>query len=168
MAKDKKVKRKSRHKKAKKLDTLEPITLEQIGSEEDPCFGKHYSPKAEECTRCGDSEICAIAMGQINHMMRKIEEGKKEFKDLEETKIKRKEGRKKLKKQIKNRARKMAQEAGKKGVKLSMVIEDIYASFSKDGFTKEKIKKIIKRCVKNSSSLSLTQNMLSWNKKSQN
>ena len=77
-----KPKRSSRKTKLAKLDTTSPITLDMIGTYNDPCFGKLYDGKASECRRCGDSEVCLIAMGQNNHKNRDSIEAIQQFKDL--------------------------------------------------------------------------------------
>jgi len=57
--------RKSRNEIDKsELDLLKPLDLTLIGTENDPCFGKLFDLKAEECKICGDSEICSIVFSQ--------------------------------------------------------------------------------------------------------
>lgn len=83
-------KRKSRSTERKKISSeqmLEPLEIEKFGSEDDPCFGKLHDLKAAECRRCGDSEICAIAMSHKGIAMRQKLEMKQEFKDMEDTEI---------------------------------------------------------------------------------
>lgn len=79
--------RKPRNKQQKQLDLLYPIDITKLGSQEDPCFGKHFLPSCSECQRCGDAELCQIVISQKLHTKRgKIEkEGK--FKDMEEKEI---------------------------------------------------------------------------------
>lgn len=101
MAKEKK--RKSRNRLAGSFDTLKPLLLEDIyklGTENDPCFGKLYDPKAPECQRCGDNEICAITFGQNNHKLRDKAEKNMAFLDLEEKEIDTMSNSKKAKKLI--------------------------------------------------------------------
>jgi hypothetical protein len=79
-------KRKPRKKLAKQKEyqnKLEPFDFSKIGTTEDPCFGKHYDAKAPECTRCGDSELCIIALSQNAHVQRDKLEQKNTFKDIE-------------------------------------------------------------------------------------
>ena len=69
--------------KTKGIDLMEPINITQFGTDDDPCFGKEYNLSTPECKRCGDSELCAIVMGQNNHIKRKTIEDNNRFKDLE-------------------------------------------------------------------------------------
>jgi len=66
------------------LNTMEPIDIMELGGDNDPCFGKHHDLKAEECERCGDAELCQIAMSQNLHKKRLLIEAKSSFKDLDE------------------------------------------------------------------------------------
>ena len=79
------IKRKPRHKvKMADSEFLKPLDITMFGSADDPCFGKSHSPKAKECGRCGDSEVCAIVMAQRASKERKKQEKTHIFKDLEE------------------------------------------------------------------------------------
>jgi hypothetical protein len=80
-------KRKSRTSLATKQshDFLTPIDITKFGTEEDPCFGKHNEPKAPECQRCGDFEFCMIVTSENLKRVRKKEEKKTEYKDLNPT-----------------------------------------------------------------------------------
>lgn len=69
--------------KTKGVDLMEPVDITQFGTKDDPCFGKEYNLSAPECKRCGDSELCAIVMGQNNNLKRKEIESENRFKDLE-------------------------------------------------------------------------------------
>jgi hypothetical protein len=159
----KKIKRKPRNKIMKtKPDLSIPISIELLGGDDDPCFGKYFDPRASECQRCGDSEICAIAMGQRNHVLRDSIESKKSFKDLEELDIPKPTDLKVIRKSIRNRVREMVKMGGGKYVDIFIIIDDIFASYSKDGFTKGKIKKMIIRMVDNSSKISINKNKLKW------
>lgn len=83
-----KIKRKKRNKINKKeVDFTMPITIDKFGTDEDPCFGKHYSPKAKECGVCGDCEICMIIQAQTQKVLRSKVESEGSFKDLEETRV---------------------------------------------------------------------------------
>lgn len=64
-------------------DPLVPLTLENIGSNGDPCFGKAYDLSTKECKLCGDSELCAIKMSQMLNVTRKELEDKNKYKDLD-------------------------------------------------------------------------------------
>lgn len=59
------------------------ISLNDIGSNKDPCFGKVYDLSTEECRACGDSELCAVVMGQNLHLTRKQLNEKSSFKDMD-------------------------------------------------------------------------------------
>lgn len=69
--------------KTPKVDFMEPINIAQFGTDKDPCFGKLYNLSTPECKRCGDSELCAVVMGQNNHSKRLKIESETRFKDLE-------------------------------------------------------------------------------------
>jgi hypothetical protein len=156
----KKVKRKPRNVMAKKVDILAPIDLTKLGTEEDPCFGKYFDPRTPECSRCGDSEICAIKMQQLNHIRRDKLEEKGNFKDLEDVDLK--IDRKEVRKNVKKRIREMAKMAGKSGVKVDEVINDVHASYFKYGFTKPRVKKILEAMPEKSSNLIINKNTLQW------
>lgn len=66
---------------------MKPIRLEQLGSDEDPCFGKLYSLTAPECARCGDYEACSVA--SQTRMLKETakEEKSKPFKDIQEAEL---------------------------------------------------------------------------------
>jgi hypothetical protein len=69
------------------VDLLEkPLDIDVIGTNDDPCFGKLHDLKNETCSRCGDSEFCAIVFSQNLHLKRDKIESKQEFMDLEEAK----------------------------------------------------------------------------------
>lgn len=70
--------------KDRKIDYMKPLTLKEFGTTNDPCFGKHYDLKAEECNRCGDYEACSILTQ--TRMMNELakQEEKHPFKDTAE------------------------------------------------------------------------------------
>lgn len=68
----------------KQLDNLIPIDIYQLGSKDDPCFGKLFDLKAEECALCGDSEFCQIALTQNLHVNRAEIAKEVKFLDIEE------------------------------------------------------------------------------------
>ena len=72
-------------KKEKKvnLDPLVPVSLDMIGSDNDPCFGKGYDLSTDECKQCGDSELCAIKFAAELGKTRKQLEQENHYKDLE-------------------------------------------------------------------------------------
>jgi hypothetical protein len=80
--------RKSRNSKVRNNKLEIPFDISKLGSKDDPCFGKHYDLNAPECQRCGDIELCAIAIQQNLTIIRGEIEQTQPFKDLEETKIK--------------------------------------------------------------------------------
>lgn len=67
-------------------DLLTPFDVTKLGTDEDPCFGKLYDLKAEECKICGDIEVCSIAFSQKLTEKRLNIESETKFKDLEEVK----------------------------------------------------------------------------------
>lgn len=64
------------------INFLRPIPIYELGGENDPCFGKQYDLTTDECKRCGDSELCAIASAQKLNLVRQQIELKQEFKDI--------------------------------------------------------------------------------------
>lgn len=154
------MKRKRRNTMAeKKIDLNIPISIELLGTEDDPCFAKLFDPRENECKRCGDAEICSIAMGQKNHILRMGQEKKGNFKDVEELDIVKPVDKKVLRKSIRNRVREMARMGP---VDIQEVINDVFASYGKDGFTQVRIKRIIRKMEENSSHLVITKNVLKW------
>lgn len=66
-----------------KHDPLTPFSLDEIGTNGDPCFGKAYDLSTKECKLCGDSELCAIKMSQTLNVTRKELDEKNQYKDLD-------------------------------------------------------------------------------------
>lgn len=64
------------------IDLMKPVDITKFGTINDPCFGKHYDLKTEECRRCGDNEFCAIATAQALHKKRAELESKSDFLDV--------------------------------------------------------------------------------------
>tara|TARA_R110002012_G_scaffold306718_1_gene511631 strand:+ start:117 stop:503 length:387 start_codon:yes stop_codon:yes gene_type:complete len=64
------------------IDLMKPIDITKFGTDNDPCFGKHYDLKAEECQRCGDHEFCAITTAQKLHTERAELESKSDYLDV--------------------------------------------------------------------------------------
>lgn len=64
------------------LSPLEPIDVTKLGTDDDPCFGKHNDPKAPECQICGDFEFCSIVTAQNIRKLRVKEEKKVDYKDI--------------------------------------------------------------------------------------
>lgn len=155
-----KVKRKPRNKMSKKFDVLKPITFEQLGTEEDPCFGKHLDPKTDECSRCGDSELCAIMMQHNNMLKRAKIEAKQGFKDIQEKDLKLADP-KKVKLMVKSRVKELAK-LNKKGISLDEVVNDIHVTYHLHGYSKKRIAKIINIMVEKSSRLLIEKNKLKY------
>lgn len=86
--------RKPHKKKKVKIDIMKPILFTDLGTENDPCFGKHYSITASECKRCGDSDVCAILCQNNMHKEYQEQESKNRFKDVEEGQLIDKQNRK--------------------------------------------------------------------------
>lgn len=134
--------RKPRKKLSKKVDVLSPvsnITLEQLGTADDPCFGKLFDPKADECSRCGDSEICAIKMMQNNQVKRAKVESKTKFKDIEEINDPLKADPLKVKKMVRARIKELL----KLKMKDEKIIADVHATYIMQGYSKKRVQKII-------------------------
>jgi len=66
-----------------KMDILKPLSITDIGSNGDPCFGKAYDLSTKECKMCGDSELCAIVFAQTMNTTRGEIEKEKHFKDMD-------------------------------------------------------------------------------------
>ena len=66
-----------------KVDIFKPLSLADIGSNGDPCFGKEYDLSTKECKICGDSELCAIAFAQGLRTTRKELDEQNHYKDLD-------------------------------------------------------------------------------------
>lgn len=89
----------------KNFNIMKPIDISKLGTKDDPCFGKHYDLKAEECQRCGDHEFCSIVMAQELHKRRDRIEKDNDYLDVIEEIQETKDSisRVKLKKAIKSR-----------------------------------------------------------------
>lgn len=83
MAKEKKTKKKDLMPDLQKTPILQPISIDLIGSNGDPCFGKMYDLTTDECKMCGDSELCCIKFAAEMGKTRKELEQENEYKDLE-------------------------------------------------------------------------------------
>lgn len=154
------MKRKPRNKMSKTVDTLKPITIEQLGTNDDPCFGKHYSISAPECQRCGDSELCAIVLSQKNHKKRAKHEAEAAFKDIEKPKM---VDKKEIRKKIVQRILELVKAAGKNGVEYRVVYDDIKGAYSKFDFSLNRLKVILNKTIKQNS-LTHKNNLIKWKK----
>lgn len=159
----KKNKRKPRDKDQKTVDLTKPIVgIEKFGTVNDPCFAKLYDPRTDECSRCGDCELCSIALGQMNHKLRQETESTHAYKDLEEAEIQSKDDPIVLRKEIRKRIKEMTKQAKGKDLDMELVVDDIFAAYHKDGFMKPKIRKIIKSTAEKSGVITLYKNKLKW------
>lgn len=148
------VKRKPRKKLIKTVDILRPIDINIIGDKKDPCFGKHYSPKAEECQRCGDSEICAIIKSQKLSVKRAELETTQKFKDLEQAGLKTPD-KKLIRKMVRKRILELIRLNGERGISSNKLVEETHVVFFTRGYTRERIKKIIGLMVDKTSKFTL-------------
>lgn len=155
-----KINRKPRKKLIKTMDLLKPITLDMLGTEEDPCFGKHHDPKTSECARCGDCEICQIVMAQKLMLKRKEVEANGTFKDLEEKDMKL-ASPKLVRKKIRRRVKELAK-LKPKGQLIDYIVDDIHGTYVMHGYTKTKIKKLILNLVDKSSNLSIVKDKIKF------
>jgi len=76
-------KRKARE-QTEDVNLLEPIDITKYGSDDDPCFGKLYDLGADECKRCGDSELCSAVYSRTSakQIRDKAQKGNR-YKDME-------------------------------------------------------------------------------------
>lgn len=145
---------------SKKVDTLKPITIEQLGTKDDPCFGKHYSISAPECQRCGDCELCAIVVGQKNHIKRAKLEQESAYKDTEPEKVL---SKKEVRVKIVNRILELVKGAGKEGVSFTIVFDDLKGSYAKFDFSVARLKKILNKTIEENS-LTYKNSKIKWKK----
>lgn len=161
MAKGTKI-RKPRNKMSKSVNLLYPIALDKFGSKDDPCFGKLNDPKASECQRCGDCEICAIVQMSSTVKLREKVEGKQPFKDLEEKELyeKMEKGRKvPIEKRIKPEIREYLRTNKKTTYEeLSEYIGNKFGS----KYNVARIKKIILKMETNSSHITTNRKTITW------
>jgi hypothetical protein len=156
-------KRKARRELVKTTDVTKPVIfpLEKIGTDEDPCFGKFNDPRHPICQKCGDIEICAIAMGQLNHIKRLMIEEKSSFKDVEETKIPPMDPQK-----IRIEIKKAIKDLIKRGpIEKDAVVRDVYGKYMSIGITQKKIDILFKKLVdKYQDNIIIKNNKYSWKK----
>jgi hypothetical protein len=155
-----KIKRKARSTQKKKgLSLLKPITMEMMGTEEDPCFGKHLDPRTPECSRCGDSEICAVMMHHNNALLKAKAEKDNKFMDLEGDKL---ADPKEVKKKVKLRIRELIKI---KDQPIEKVVDDVHNIYVMHGWSKPRIKKFINYLAENKDWVSIQGNLLKFHKK---
>jgi hypothetical protein len=111
-----------------KQDPLTPFSIENLGTNGDPCFGQGYDLTTKECKLCGDSELCAFKMSQQLHITRKELEEKNKYKDIDNL-----EDVKGIKKYIRGLKR--------KGLKRKEIVEKTSIKFESP---KEVVRKIYK------------------------
>lgn len=63
---------------------LAPLDIYNLGSSDDPCFGKLWDLTNQVCSSCGDIEICGIVFSQKAHIIHQEKELEKPYKDLEQ------------------------------------------------------------------------------------
>lgn len=152
--KEKKVKKKPRNVLAKKLDVLYPIDITKLGTEEDPCFGKFFDPQAPECQRCGDCEICQIALNQNSIIKRGKLEETTTFRDIGEKEIYGVLDNREVKVHIRKLVR-----SNKKIDKDSLIKQTCRRFTIKEP---KKVEKILKSMLKTTKKFKLTKNTLIW------
>lgn len=81
-AKETRVAKKKATKSYKDSGPFDAVNFEDIGSNNDPCFGRLYDLSQPECRQCGDSEFCCtIFANKVGKTRAEIEKETK-FKDL--------------------------------------------------------------------------------------
>lgn len=152
----KEVKRKGRDTMSKKItDLSSPITLAELGTDNDPCFGKHFDPKSEHCRRCGDSELCIIKMGQLNHKTRSKVEKEHDYRDTEEINPLQ-DARKKARKRMVELIKSISPDK-------DFLINEVYSIYFVHKVTKPMIIKILEK-LKTSGKVTINKNKVTWNK----
>ena len=129
-----------------KVKGLLNIPFMDIGSENDPCFGKLYDPTTKECNQCGDSEFCAIVIGQLNHQKRAQLEISQPFKDKEESEIPMKPW-KEVRKLIRAKARELVKFNKSTGITKDYLQTLLYNEFFYWNITPEKVIRVIDKLV---------------------
>lgn len=150
-------KRKPRNKKAKEIkNLLIPVKLEDLGTPQDPCFGKLFDPKAAECNRCGDAELCQIALARIQlpKERSKVEEAGK-FRDLEEKGIYGEATLKDIKKDIRTSIKKH------KKIEMKVLAESIAYKYPTQ-MTSDKVIKLIQKMAKKTDKFVIKNLNLIW------
>lgn len=132
--------RKPHKKKKVEVDIMKPLLFTDLGTENDPCFGKHYSIAAAECKDCGDSDVCAILCQDKMHREYKEQEANNRFKDVEEGQLIDKQN-KKLEKLLTIKAKKKPNE----WLSLSKLVPKVIEKFNLTD--KEKLQ-VLQRLIK--------------------
>ncbi len=157
MAEDKRVARDKLSKK--QADVFKPLKV--LGTQNDPCFGKLYDPKDAICQRCGDCELCAIMMGQKNHIERAKAENKNAFKDLETPpKLELIEAKKLARKRLVELIKKSPNK------EVNFIINEVYSIYFTYGITKKSIQRMITGMTEKGKISTVSKNtktLLQWN-----
>jgi len=141
------------------IDLLKPVTVEMLGTEADPCFGKFLDPRTPECSRCGDSELCAIKMAQNNKLLSEKAHSKGAFKDLEPEEL---ADPKTIKKKVRLRIKELIR---LKSRDMDFVVDDVHNIYVMHGWTKARIKKYIFTLIETKDWISKKGNLLKFHKK---
>ena len=150
----KEVKRKTRDKLSKKIsDFTNPITLAELGTDNDPCFGKHFDPKSDFCKRCGDSELCVIKMGQLNHTKRAKLEKEHDYRDTVEIDPL-VDAKKKARKRMVELIKSVSPDK-------EFLINEVYTIYFVHKVTKPMINRILNKLVE-SGKVTITKNKVTW------
>lgn len=115
----------------KKGDILTPIKLSDLGSENDPCFGKLYDLTTSECKMCGDSELCCIKTADFLGKTRKELEKENDYKDLDT--LVDKQGAKKYFRQLKRKGLEKKEIIEKMSIKYELTLKEtrsLYREFN--------------------------------------
>lgn len=125
MAKNNREPRDNEH---EEIDVIVPVDISILGTDDDPCFGKLYDLSTDECQRCGDSEFCALKMGQTMNTKRKLIEESNEFLDItEEPEDTQEEHTKKIRKSIRRAVKK-----GYSFLKVKKMVAKNYPDYPKE------------------------------------
>lgn len=65
------------------MPIFKPISIADIGTVNDPCFGKGYDLTTKECKQCGDSELCLVMFSKVNNTTRDKLNEENHYKDLD-------------------------------------------------------------------------------------
>lgn len=132
MAKQVSRKASKKTKALKKGDILSPIKLSELGSDNDPCFGKLYDLTTSECKMCGDSELCSIKTAEFLGKTRKELEQANQYKDLDN--LVDKKGAKKYFRQLKRKGTEKKEIIHKMSAKYELTLKEtrtLYREFNK-------------------------------------
>lgn len=143
--------REPREKFINSVNLLRPLDMTTIGTNSDPCFGKYNDPKAVECKKCGDFEVCAMVFGQNNHKLRAKVEAKGNFLDIEEEAIDKLTPTQKARKLIRRLV------ITNKSISLDQLEKEVIAGVE---ITKGEFKKCLKKVLDGSNKFEVNNNKL--------